>query len=122
MVHSLSSQMYLSNKSVKRSTWFSCPFYRNIHRTPILKLCNMNIGTQLNSFKYCSGTLIILFNINHLFTQSGGFKYCYLKLIIQFKHTVKEFKVLLFDKNNSIQHYKFIWTQLNGSKYCNFNN
>ena len=27
----------LSNKSVKRSTWFLCHFYRNIHRTPILK-------------------------------------------------------------------------------------
>ena len=28
------------------------------------------ISTQLNGFKYCYLTLIILFNINHLFAQS----------------------------------------------------
>ena len=34
------------------------------------------------------------------------------------RHTVKEFQVLLFNTNNSIQHYSFIGTELNGSKYC----
>ena len=28
------------------------------------------VSTQLNGFHYCSQTLIILFNINHLFTHS----------------------------------------------------
>ena len=32
-------------------------------------------------------------------------------------HTVDEFCVLLFNTNNSIQHYSFAKTQLNGSKY-----
>ena len=40
------------------------------------------------------------------------------KPIIQFWHTVKEFQVLLFNNNNSIQYYLFVYTQLNGSKYC----
>ena len=34
------------------------------------------------------------------------------------RHTVKEFQVLLINTDNSIQHYSFISTQLNGSKYC----
>ena len=37
------------------------------------------VVTQLNGFKYCYPTLIILFNTNHLFVlSSNGFKYCYL--------------------------------------------
>ena len=39
-------------------------------------------------------------------------------LIIQFRHTVKEYQVLLFNTNNSIKYYSFVCTQLNGSKYC----
>ena len=39
-------------------------------------------------------------------------------LTIQLKHTVKKFQVLLFNTNDSIQHYTFICTLLNGSKYC----
>ena len=31
------SKRNLLNKSVKRSTWFLCHFYGNIHRTPTLK-------------------------------------------------------------------------------------
>ena len=39
------------------------------------------VCTQLNSFKYCYLTLIILFNANHLFAHSlNGSKYCYLIL------------------------------------------
>ena len=38
--------------------------------------------------------------------------------IIKFRHTAKEFQILLFPTNNSIQHYSLICTQLNGSKYC----
>ena len=39
----------------------------------------------VNGFKYCYLTLLILFNINHLFAQSlNGFKYCYPTLTIQF--------------------------------------
>ena len=33
-------------------------------------------------------------------------------------HTVKRLQVLLFNTNNSCQHYTFIYTLLNGSKYC----
>ena len=32
-------------------------------------------------------------------------------------HTVKWFQILLFNTNTSIQHYSFIYTLLNGSKY-----
>ena len=30
----------------------------------------------------------------------------------------KEFQVLLFNTNKSIQKGSLVWTQLNGSKYC----
>ena len=46
-----------------------------------------------------------LMNIIHLLAQSKDSKYCYLILIIQFKHAVKEFQVLLFNINYTIQHY-----------------
>ena len=79
--------------------------------------------------------LIILFNINHLFansegvtsiifqhcsficTQSNCSKYCNIITIFQFRHTLNEFKVFLFNGNNSIQHYSFIDMQLHSSKY-----
>ena len=57
------------------------------------------------------------------FTKSNGFKYFYQTKIIQFTIdfclcTVKSFQVLLFNTNYSIQHYSFVCTQLNSSKYC----
>ena len=58
------------------------------------------VSTQLNSFSYCNRTLIILFNINHLFADS------------------EVVTSIVFNANNSIQHYSFIFTQTNGSKYC----
>ena len=42
------------------------------------------VSTLLDGFNYL--TLIILFNINHLFVYSG-YKYCYLTLIILFNIT-----------------------------------
>ena len=33
-------------------------------------------------------------------------------------HTVKWFRVLLFNTSNSIQHFLFVCTLLNGCKYC----
>ena len=38
--------------------------------------------------------------------------------IFQFRCTVKKFQVFLFNTNNSIQHYSFVFIQLNGSVYC----
>ena len=94
------------------------------------------VSAQLNGCNYCHLTLLILFNINHLFTdievvtsiaiqhysfictQLNGFKYCFVKPIIHFRPTVKEFQVLLFNTNNSVQHCSFVCSQLNGSKYC----
>ena len=52
------------------------------------------VYTQLNGFKYCYLTLIILFNIDHLFAYSE------------------------VAKNNAIQHYSHICTQSKGFKYC----
>ena len=52
------------------------------------------------------------------FAHSNGSKYCYVIPIIQFRHTVKEFQVLLFNTNYFIQYYLFIYIQLNGCKYC----
>ena len=37
-------------------------------------------------------------------------------------HTVKLFQVLLSNTNNSIQHYSFVCTQLNGFKYSKWLN
>ena len=42
------------------------------------------ITRTLNDVKYCSPTLIILFNIIYSFIQLNGFKYCYLILMIIF--------------------------------------
>ena len=36
----------------------------------------------------------------------------------QFRITVKEFQVLPLNTNNFIQHFSFICTQLNSSRYC----
>ena len=38
--------------------------------------------------------------------------------MIQCRQTVKEFQELLLNIITSIQHYSFVCTQLNGSKYC----
>ena len=35
-----------------------------------------------------------------------------------FLHTVKLFQVALFNANHSVEHYSFVCTQLNDSKYC----
>ena len=37
---------------------------------------------------------------------------------IQFWRTVEEFQILLINTNNSFQHYPFVCTQFNCSKYC----
>ena len=82
-------------------------------------------------------TLIILFDINHLFgqseilksfisdsnysmehyslicTQLNGSKQSYEIRINQFRHPIKEFQVFLLNTNNSFQHYSFVWTLLN---------
>ena len=47
-------------------------------------------------------------------TQLNGFQSCYVTLTVQFWYTSKEFPVLLFNTDNSIQHYSFVSTQLNG--------
>ena len=47
------------------------------------------VSTQLNGFNHCYLTLIILFNINHLFVHSG-YKYCCLTSIILF-NTIHSF-------------------------------
>ena len=49
--------------------------------------------------------------------QVNGSKYCYVLPIIQFRYTIKELQILLFNINYSIHHYSFVYTQLNGSKY-----
>ena len=55
------------------------------------------VSKQLNGFNYCNLTQISLFNINHLFVHS------------------QVVSSILF---NTIQHYSFICTPSNGSKYC----
>ena len=92
-------------------------------------------------FGYCYLTLTILFNINHFFvlievvtsnaiqhysfystlfisTLSNGSNYNYVIPIIRFWYIFKVFQVLLFNTNNSIQHYSLVCTHLNGSTYC----
>ena len=71
----------------------------------------------------------MLFNSNYsiqhyssICTQWNISKYFYVLPIFQFRHTVKEFQLLLFDANNSIQNYWFVCVQLNVSKYYITNN
>ena len=60
---------------------------------------------QINGFKYCYKTLTILFNI-HLFAHSEvASSNANAK---SFNCTVKWFQLLLFNTNNSIQHYSSI--------------
>ena len=69
-------------------------------------------------YMICKHILLIIFvNELELFfcTQLKGFKYFYLIRIIL--KLIKEFQVLLLSTYNSIQHYSFVFTQLNGSKY-----
>ena len=40
-------------------------------------------------------------------------------IAFDFLHKAKWFQVFLFHTNNSIQHYSFVYMQLNGFKYCN---
>ena len=43
---------------------------------------------------------------------------CYVFRITKFSYTIKEFHVLQFNTNYSIQNYSFVCTQLNSPKYC----
>ena len=76
------------------------------------------VSKQLSGSNYWYLTLIILFIKLFVCTQSNDSNYCYVIPIFQFRYTVKEFHVLFFNTNNSIQNYSFVCTQLNGSKYC----
>ena len=73
---------------------------------------------------YLSTTSTRLFNtipISTRFIQWLTFNssmYCYVMPTIQFRHTVKEFQVLLLNNNYSIQHYSIFCTRLNEYKYC----
>ena len=58
------------------------------------------ISTQVNGFNYCYLTLLILFNINHLFADS------------------EEVTSMQFNTNYSIQYYSFICIESNDSKCC----
>ena len=87
-----------------------------------LPTCIAIVSTLLNGFNYgnltfysvliiCLQTVqVLLFNTNsiqhYLFilTHSNGSKYDYVIAIFQFRHTVKEFQVLLFNANNSTQY------------------
>ena len=71
----------------------------------------------MHSFKWLQ---IFLCKINNFIcTQLNVFKYRYVTLTIQFKHTIREFQVLLINTNNSIQHYmEIVSIQLNCYKYC----
>ena len=57
---------------------------------------------------------VLLFNTLHSFMHGQMVQSCYLILIFQFRHTVKEFLVLLCITNNSIKHQSFVYTQSNG--------
>ena len=59
-----------------------------------------------------SGSFVGNFIFKWVTTYLFAPRYCY------FFYTVKWFKVLLTNTNNFIQHYSFVCTQLNGSKYC----
>ena len=67
------------------------------------------VCTQLNGSKYWFQ--ILLTNVNSFIcAQLNDFKHRYVTLTIHFKYTVKEFQVLLFNTNNSVQNYSFLST------------
>ena len=92
------------------------------------------ISTKLNGCNYFYLTPIIVFSINHLFThrvewlqvllfktnsiqhnslickQLNSSKNYYVIPIIQFRHSVKEFQVLLFNTTNSIISHLFTYS------------
>ena len=76
------------------------------------------VFTQLNSFNYCYLSLIILFNIDHLFADSEvvtSIAIKHLKFYSTFLirlHAVKWFLVLLYIINNSIKRQPFVYSQL----------
>ena len=66
--------------------------------------------------------IFLLSSIAIFSTQLNGYHYCYqalnfFKITISCLHIVKWSQVLLFNTNYSIQHYPFVCTQLNSSKY-----
>ena len=66
--------------------------------------------------------ICLLINIDIVSSQSNGYNYCHLELIIQYNinHLFAESEVITsiaISYNNSIQHYSFVWTQLNDSTY-----
>ena len=59
---------------------------------------------------------IVLVIVIQFTTHLSGFIYCYLALNLYF-HSVKYFQNLLFNIIISIQHYAFVYTQINYLKY-----
>ena len=82
----------------------------------IAMLYQFNFCTQLKYTKYCYSTLIILFNTIYSFVHYQMVSS--IAMLYQFNFcTVKVYQILLFNSNNSIQHYSFVPRQLSGSSY-----
>ena len=78
--------------------------------------------TQLNGFRYFYLTWIILLTINHLFVLSQvvtsiAIKHYFIHWMKGMNSIITPVKYFQVLTNNSIQHYSFICTQLNCSKY-----
>ena len=96
------------------STWFLWAL--QLHRIQPVKVIPWYLRPDAPVSWLMAGSKV---NMLHSFicTPLNGSNYCYIIPIIQFRPTVKEFQVLLFNTNNSIQRYSFVCSQLNGSKY-----
>ena len=69
---------------------------------------NALVCTQLNGFKHCYLTLIILLDINHLHVHSQ----VVLSIAIYCLHTVKWFQVLLFIVFTQFRDFKYFYLTL----------
>ena len=82
-----------------------------------LLLFNTNNSIQFNIDYLFTDSELLIFITNYSFqydsficSESNGSKYCDVITIFRFRHTVKEFQVLLSNTNNSIELYSFICT------------
>ena len=64
-------------------------------------------GIKGRSSKFCEGS-----RVRHIVSLFQELQ------IIQFRQTVKELHVLIFNTKNSLQNYSFVRSQLNGYKNC----
>ena len=111
-------QIYMIRKHIFKITFLNEPELSFAYSKIVSNIFNMdnffNINHLLISSKVVTSIAIqhkLFYSTLFIHLQTvKSFEYSYVIPIIQFTHTVKEFQVLLFSMDNSIQHYSFVCT------------